>query len=82
MPDKKRDRPSWIRLSGVGIEFAAAVAGFAALGFWIDHHYDCSPWGVVIGAVLGLIGGTYNLVRKSLAAFRPPKPSDRRDEKE
>jgi F0F1-type ATP synthase assembly protein I len=54
----------------MGLEFAAAVAGFALVGYWIDRHYDTSPAGVLIGAVLGLIGGTYNLVRESLAAFK------------
>lgn len=71
---KKRDRPAWLRFSGIGIEFAAAVAGFALVGYWIDRRYGSSPWGVLIGAVLGLLGGTYNLVRASLAAM---KESDR-----
>lgn len=76
VPDKKRDRPSWIRYSGVGIEFAAAVAGFTFVGMWIDRHYECRPWGLLIGAALGLIGGTYNLIRESLEAFKPSKPPD------
>ncbi len=76
MAVKKRDRPNWVRFSGVGIEFAAAVAGFAAVGWWIDRHYKSEPWGVVIGAVLGLIGGTYNLIRESLAAFQPSKTDE------
>lgn len=63
------DRPSWVRFSGIGIEFAAALAGFTLVGYWIDSHYDSRPWGIVIGAGLGLIGGTYNLIRQSLAAF-------------
>ncbi len=76
-PDSER---SWTRHAGIGIEFAGAVAGFALLGYWIDRHYDSSPWGVLIGAALGLIGGTYNLIRASMAAFkryeRDPKPRD------
>jgi F0F1-type ATP synthase assembly protein I len=66
-PDKK---PTWARYSGIGIEFAAALAGFALVGYWIDRRYDTSPWGIVIGAGLGLLGGTYNLIRQSLAAFK------------
>lgn len=66
-PDSER---SWTRHAGIGIEFAGAVAGFALLGYWIDRHYDSSPWGVLIGAALGLIGGTYNLIRASMAAFK------------
>lgn len=70
MHKKDPDRPSWVRFSGIGIEFAGAVAGFTLVGLWIDRHYDCGPWGVVIGAALGLIGGMYNMIRESLAASR------------
>jgi len=70
VPRLKKERPTWIRHSGVGIEFAAAVAGFALVGYWIDRHYQTDPWGLIIGAMLGLLGGTYNLIRESLAAFK------------
>ncbi len=77
MSGNRKNRPTWIRHSGIGIEFAAAVAGFALVGLWIDRHYDTAPWGVVIGAALGLVGGTYNLVRESLAAFKQSGDEDR-----
>ncbi|MDO8631673.1 MAG: AtpZ/AtpI family protein [Phycisphaerales bacterium] len=70
MGKKDPGRPSWVRFSGIGIEFAGAVAGFTLIGNWIDRHYDCGPWGVVIGAALGLIGGMYNMIHQSLAASR------------
>jgi F0F1-type ATP synthase assembly protein I len=80
MAEQQKNRPPWLRYSGVGIEYAAAVGGFAAVGYWIDVKYGCSPWGVIIGAALGLIGGTYNLIRETTAAFRPPgQKRDRND---
>jgi len=81
LADKRQDRPSWIRYTGVGIEFAGAVAGFTLVGHWIDRKYQCSPWGVLIGASLGLIGGTYNPIRESLSAFRDLE-AQRRDKKD
>ena len=66
---------SWLRLGGLGIELAGAVAGFSLLGFWIDRHYETSPWGLLICAICGLIGGFLNFIRSSLKALTPPGPS-------
>ncbi|MBW8876554.1 MAG: AtpZ/AtpI family protein [Acidobacteria bacterium] len=57
-------------LSGIGFEMAAAVAGFTLIGYWWDRHFGSSPWGLLTGAALGLIGGTYNLIRQSQSAFK------------
>ncbi len=78
MAGKDGNRPTWIRHGGIGIEFAAAVVGFSLVGLWVDRHWKTGPWGLVIGAVLGLVGGMYNLIRQSLAAF---KEQSRDDEK-
>ena len=80
MPGPKEDRNAWIRFSGIGIEFAAAVAGFSFVGYWIDRRYGTEPWGVVIGAALGIVGATYNLIRASLKAFEDIATKDKTDE--
>jgi F0F1-type ATP synthase assembly protein I len=72
MANGDKDRPSWLRFSGIGIEFAAAVAGFTMVGWWVDRHWNCRPWGLLSGAVLGLTGGMYNMIRQALGAFKPP----------
>jgi len=64
------DPTSGLRLAGVGIEFAAAVAGLSLLGYWIDRHFGTGPWGVLIGAGIGIVGGTYNLIRDVLVGPR------------
>ena len=76
MSDKEPSRPTWGRFAGIGVEFAGAVAGFTLIGYWVDRHYGWSPWGVLSGAVLGLIGGSYNLVRASLLAARESRKED------
>ena len=68
--------PGWVRHSGVGLELAGAVAGFALVGYWIDRRYETEPWGLVIGLVLGMVGGLYNLVRASLQATREAQQED------
>jgi len=57
-------------LAGMGFELLAAVAGFAFVGYWVDRHYETAPWGLVIGAVLGIIGGLYNFIREATKATK------------
>jgi F0F1-type ATP synthase assembly protein I len=54
----------------MGYELAAVVGGFALLGWWIGGYWDGARTGLLIGAVLGIIGGLYNLIRTSLIALR------------
>jgi len=61
-------RPNSRRLAGIGFELAGAVAGFVLVGYWVGKYFDKVELGVVIGAVLGLIGGMYNLIRATMAA--------------
>lgn len=70
MSDPKENRPTGMQLASIGVELAAAVLGFTLLGWWVDHHFGTHPWGVLVGALLGLVGGMYNLVRESLWATR------------
>ena len=71
-----RRYPDWVRHSGIGLELAGAVAGFALLGYWVDRRFGTQPWGSIGGVVLGLIGGLYNLVRESLQAVREARADD------
>ncbi|MGB0717546.1 MAG: AtpZ/AtpI family protein [Phycisphaerae bacterium] len=73
MPKPSGKLPSWVRLSSIGTEFAGAVAGFALLGYLIDRSYESSPWGVLIGTILGIVGGLYNLIKASLREIRKRK---------
>lgn len=70
MSGPKKDRPNWIRYSGIGIEFAAVIVGSTLLGYWIGQYYDHGRGGLLIGAALGIVGGGYNLIRESLAAIK------------
>ncbi len=68
--------PGWVRYSGVGLELAGATAGLALVGYWIDTKYGTSPWGMLGGVAIGIVGGLYNLVKESLAAIREAKRDD------
>ena len=72
--------PGWVRYSGAGLELAGATAGLALVGYWVDSKYGTSPWGILIGVAIGIVGGLYNLVRESLAAIREAKDDDAKPE--
>ena len=82
MVRRRKGYPSWVRHSGIGLEFAAAVVGFTLIGYWIDNHYQSGPKGVLIGAGLGIIGGGYNLIRESLLASRDAQKGDEPGERD
>jgi F0F1-type ATP synthase assembly protein I len=69
--------PGWVRYSGIGLELAGATAGLALIGYWIDGRFGTTPWGILGGVVIGLVGGLFNLVRESLDAVREAKDEDR-----
>jgi F0F1-type ATP synthase assembly protein I len=64
----------WARWSGVGFEFAAAVLAFFWLGSRLDATWGTSPWMRVAGAFLGVVVGTYLLIRQALRASRAGEP--------
>lgn len=72
MPEEPKSGTDWSKLSGIGFELVAAVAGFTLIGYLWDRHFGSSPWGLLTGALLGVIGGMYNLIRQSLLATREP----------
>jgi F0F1-type ATP synthase assembly protein I len=53
---------TYAKYSAIGIEFAvAAVVGIVG-GNYLDSSFGTAPWGVFIGAILGLASGFYRLV--------------------
>ncbi len=70
--------PEVMRLANIGVELAAAVIGLSLLGYWIDYQLKTGPWGLLICAILGIVGGLYNLVRKAVhEMFRPEGREER-----
>lgn len=78
--DRKKSDYGGLRFAGVGLEFAGAVAGLALFGWWIDRKMGSEPWGLLIGVFVGLVGGTYNLIREVLGTTRQIDKQQTRDE--
>lgn len=85
-PEPVRSPPTNLyRYASMGFELAAGIVGMTLAGYWVDYHFGVGPWGLVVGAGLGLVGSFYNFIRQSLelmktdAAHRK-KPLERRDD--
>ena len=68
-------RKSPLAHAGIGLEIAVPVAVFVYLGYKLDERWGTDPWLVVVGAMLGMTVGFYNLFKRYL-----PKKSSRDNE--
>ena len=66
------------RYAGMGFNLVGAVLGFMAIGWLVDRGFGTRPTGVIVGAVLGVVGGMYNLIREALALSRAMERLDAR----
>ena len=71
-----KQSPAWLRSAGVGFELVASVVGFTLVGYWLERQFGWKPWGVLGGALVGIVGGLYNLVKTGLSAGREAEAED------
>lgn len=48
---------------GLGLQIGGSMALFVALGYVADRYFGTSPWGVLVGAALGMVGIVALVVR-------------------
>ena len=53
----------WGKALAYGFEIAVGTGLGAACGTWIDRRYGLSPWGLLIGLLLGCAAGMYLLLK-------------------
>ncbi len=56
--------PSPWRHVFAGSTFAATVIVGVFAGVWADKRWGSEPWGVLLGAGLGIVAGFYNLLKE------------------
>ena len=63
--DKHQDEPrsAWSLGVRYGSEFFAGVFVGSALGFILDLIAGTTPWGLMVGTLIGFASGTLNVVR-------------------
>ena len=74
--DSRREMGLYFALSQVGLEMVVPVG----IGVALDRYLHWHPWGTVVGAVLGLVGGLIHLVailnRHEKNRTEPPERRD------
>lgn len=81
IPGKSSDGGNELwRLSGLGIEFASAIAAGGLAGWLFDQWQGTQPKGVLVGLIVGIVGGGYNLIRQAVAANKREMERFRRRE--
>ena len=51
------------RFASLGIELGVSVILGMAGGWWIDTKFDCRPWGLLVGVVLGFSAGIRSIMQ-------------------
>jgi F0F1-type ATP synthase assembly protein I len=64
----RKELGRYLALSQVGLEMVGPIL----LGVVLDYYLGWSPWGVLVGAVLGLTGGLFHLIQLTANDETPP----------
>jgi len=60
-PQDSKEFGRYLALGQVGLEMVAPIA----VGLVADRYFGCGPWGLIIGAALGLGGWLVHLVHQA-----------------
>lgn len=63
----------------MGVEFSAGIVGMIALGWLVDRGLNSAPWGMIVGAAMGIVGGGYNFFKQAQKMNRAATEAYRRD---
>ncbi len=69
-PGRARTGLSGAEFAGIGLQFAAVILLFTALGVWLDRRLGSSPLFMIVCVFVGAAGGFFSIYRKAVAAQR------------
>jgi len=71
LPSNQSAPPAAGRGMSMGIELAVAILGLTFAGVWLDGKLGTKPWLMLLGLVLGMVVGVWNLYRASVQMNAP-----------
>jgi F0F1-type ATP synthase assembly protein I len=61
-PPNTNRSPLWDHVAS-GTQLAVSVLLGVYAGYYVDKHWGSSPWGLLLGAALGLAAGLYGFLK-------------------
>lgn len=65
----KQPNQSPMRFATAGFELIGGMLVFMWFGYLFDNWQNTEPWGLVVGAIVGIVGGLYKLIREVQSAY-------------
>lgn len=62
--DRKQLLQALSLVSTLGFMLVIYISVGLFLGYWLDQWIGCSPWGILIGAFLGVVSGFRAIYKK------------------
>lgn len=67
-----------LRFAGMALEMGSGIAGFTLIGWWVDHALGTNPRYLLTGAILGVVGGMYYMIRSAFLMDRQMRDATRK----
>lgn len=61
---------NWGRGLSYGMEIGVGVAVGGFGGHWLDHKFGWTPWGLIVGLLIGCFAGMYLLIKDAIKMNR------------
>lgn len=62
-PSVPPPRNNFGKFVGAGMQMLVIIAVFTFGGYWLDGHQGWSPWGTLVGSLLGIFLALYQVIK-------------------
>ena len=66
--ERGRVERSYLRYTGVGVQYGLTVLFMTLLGIWLDNRAGTAPLFLLVFLLLGFVGATWSLIQQVLGS--------------
>lgn len=70
---EKKPFENFLEFSGLGIEMAVSVLIGLGLGLLFDNYFSTSPWGILVGTLLGVAAAMKKIIDLAISEEKRDK---------